>query len=144
MWKTPHKIGIKKYSERGEKKNHYSTKGCISFQEQWIKSQFISSDNDFIKFYVCFYVCSYLKSLLAVVPFAKSPALSPTLYKFSVLGSYPKSFGLRLQIVTLQEYFNTFHKEYFKNQHISLDLTEGVIEFGIRSFWKHRTRNWLV
>ena len=49
-----------------------------------------------------FYVCSFFKSLLAVNLFARSPALSPTLYKFIVLGSYPKSFGLGLQIVTLQ------------------------------------------
>ena len=43
--------------------------------------------------------------MLDVGPFAKSPALSPTLYKFIVLGSlgsYPRSFGLGLQIVTLQ------------------------------------------
>ena len=30
-------MGIGKYSEMGEKKNYYSTKGCISFQEQWFK-----------------------------------------------------------------------------------------------------------
>ena len=55
-----------------------------------------------------FYVCSYFKSLLAVVQFAKSLALSPTLYKFIVLGSlgsYPNSFELGLQIVTLQKQF---------------------------------------
>ena len=43
--------------------------------------------------------------MLAVNPFARSPAFSPTLYKFIVLvslGSYPRSFGLGLQIVTLQ------------------------------------------
>ena len=52
-----------------------------------------------------FCVCSSLKSLLSVNPFTRSPALSPTLYKFIVfgsLGSYPRSFGLGLQIVTLQ------------------------------------------
>ena len=52
------------------------------------------------------YVCLYFKSLLAVVQFAKNPAFSPTFYKFIVLGSlgsYPKSFGFGLQIVTLQE-----------------------------------------
>ena len=30
-------MGIKKHSEEGEKKNDVSTKGCISFQEQWFK-----------------------------------------------------------------------------------------------------------
>ena len=30
-------MGIEKHSEKGEKKNYYSTKGCISFQEQWFK-----------------------------------------------------------------------------------------------------------
>ena len=80
-------MGIRKHSERGEKKNYYSTKSCISFQEQWFKQQFISSDNYFIKFYMRFYVYLYFKSLLVVVPFAKSPALSPTLYKFIVFGS---------------------------------------------------------
>ena len=51
-----------------------------------------------------FFVYSSFKSLLTIGPFAKSPALSPTLYKFIVLGllgSYPKSFELGLQIVTL-------------------------------------------
>ena len=50
-------------------------------------------------------VCSSLKSLLSVNPLSRSPTLSPTLYKFIVLGplgSYPGSFGLELQIVTLQ------------------------------------------
>ena len=88
-------MGIEKHSEKREKRNYCSTKGGISFQKQWFKSQFISSDNDFIKFYVCFCACSYFKSLLAIIPFAKSPALSPTLYKFIVLGSlgsHPNSF----------------------------------------------------
>ena len=40
--------------------------------------------------------------MLAVGPFARSLALSSTLYKFIILGSYPRSFGLGLQIVTLQ------------------------------------------
>ena len=43
--------------------------------------------------------------MLAINPFAKSLALSPILYKFIVLGSlgsYPRSFRLGLQIVTLQ------------------------------------------
>ena len=43
--------------------------------------------------------------MIAVGPFARSLALSPTLYKFIVLGSlgsYPRSFGLGLKIVTLQ------------------------------------------
>ena len=43
--------------------------------------------------------------MLAVGPFVRSPALSPTLYKFIILdslGSYPRSFGLGLQIMTLQ------------------------------------------
>ena len=43
--------------------------------------------------------------MLVVGPFARSLALSPTLYKFIVLGSlgsYPRSFGLGLKIVTLQ------------------------------------------
>ena len=30
-------MGIEKHTERGEKKNYYSTKGCISFREQWFK-----------------------------------------------------------------------------------------------------------
>ena len=30
-------MGIGKHSERGEKKNYYSAKGGISFQEQWFK-----------------------------------------------------------------------------------------------------------
>ena len=33
----PKEGGIEKYRERKEKKNYYSTKGCISFQEQWFK-----------------------------------------------------------------------------------------------------------
>ena len=52
-----------------------------------------------------FCVCSSFKSLLSVNPFARSPALSPTLYKFIIfgsLGSYPRFFGLGLRIVTLQ------------------------------------------
>ena len=40
--------------------------------------------------------------MLVVGPFARSLALSPTLYKFIVLGSHPRFFGLGLQIVTLQ------------------------------------------
>ena len=42
--------------------------------------------------------------MLFINPFARSPTLSPILYKFIVLdplGSYPKSFGFGLQIVTL-------------------------------------------
>ena len=95
-------MGIGKYREKREKKNYCSTKTCISFHEWWFEQQFISSDNYFIKFYVCFYVCSYLKSLLAIIPFVKSLTLSSALYKFIVLGSYSKSFGFGLQIVTLQ------------------------------------------
>ena len=30
-------MGIKKHSEKGEKKNYCSTKGCINFREQWFK-----------------------------------------------------------------------------------------------------------
>ena len=30
-------MGIEKHSEKGEKKNSCSTKGCISLQEQWFK-----------------------------------------------------------------------------------------------------------
>ena len=30
-------MGIGKHSEMGEKKNYCSTKGCVSFQEQWFK-----------------------------------------------------------------------------------------------------------
>ena len=39
--------------------------------------------------------------MLFINPFARSPTLSPILYKFIVLGSYPRSFGLGLRIVTL-------------------------------------------
>ena len=94
-------MGIGKYREKKVKNNYCSTKTCISFHERWFEQQFIPSDNYFIKFYVYFYVCSYLKYLLAVVPFVKSLTLSHTLYKFIVLGSYPKSYRFKLQIVTL-------------------------------------------
>ena len=52
-----------------------------------------------------FLYCSSFKSLLSVNLFTRSPTLSPTLYKFIVLGSvgrYPRSFGLGLRIVILQ------------------------------------------
>ena len=52
---------------------------------------------------VFFCICSSFKSLFSVNPFARSPVLSPTLYKFIVLGSYPRSFGPGLRIVTLQK-----------------------------------------
>ena len=42
--------------------------------------------------------------MLFINSFARSPTLSPILYKFIVLGSlgsYPRSFGLGLRIVTL-------------------------------------------
>ena len=50
-------MGIGKYREKKVKKNYCSTKTYISFHERWFEQQFISSDNYFIKFYVCFYVC---------------------------------------------------------------------------------------
>ena len=81
----------------------------LAFRNSGLNNSSSPRTTIFIKFYVCFYVCSYFKFLLVVVPFAKSPALSPTLYKFIVfgsLGSYPNSFGLGLQIVTLQKNFN--------------------------------------
>ena len=102
------------------------TKHCTIFQKQWFEQQFISSDKHFIKICVWFYVCSHLKSLLTVVQFAKSSALSPTLYKFIVLGSlgsYPNSLGLGLKNVSLQEsnwpYYlqHTLHQHAWKEKH---------------------------
>ena len=66
-----------------------------------------SSPRTFISLnFICVFLCVFIfKSLLVVNPFARSLVLSPTLYKFIVLGSlgsYPRSFGLGLQIVTLQ------------------------------------------
>ena len=77
-------------------------------------------------------VCSSLKSLLSVNPLSRSPALSPTLYKFIVLGplgSYPGSFGFELQIVTLQYIYvcvcmcevQSFSNIYIYTKRLNLD-----------------------
>ena len=69
-----------------------------------------------------------MKYLLAVIPFAKSPALSPTLYKFIVLGSlglYSNHLGLRLEIVSLQYiyiYIYIYYKKIFLFIIIIIDL----------------------
>ena len=78
---------------------------------------------------VFFCVCSSFKSLLSVNPFVRSLSLSPTLYKFIVLGSlgsYPRSFGLGLRIVTLQTilkfFWHYFYWKYKKNYQQNLLL----------------------
>ena len=93
--------------EKGKRKRIIvALRVVLALRNNCSNNKFISLDIYFIKFYLCFfYVCSYFKSLLVIGPFARSPALSPTLYKFIVLGSlssHPRSFGLGLQIVTLQ------------------------------------------
>ena len=77
-------------------KNYCST----NFHKQRIQQQSISSDNDFLKFYIHFNICLPWRSLLAVIPFVKSLTFLPTLYKFIVLGSlglYPPRVGFGLK-----------------------------------------------
>ena len=95
-------MGIEKHSERKRKGITVALRVVLVFRNSGLNNSSSPWTTISSSFTGRFCVCSYFKSLLAVVSFAKSPTLLPILYKFIVLGSYPNSFDLGLQIVTLQ------------------------------------------
>ena len=102
IWRTPYRGGDRRERVK-EKRNSITV--AWTFRNSELNNSAsprttISSD------FISFCACSYPKSLLAVISFAKSPTLSPTLYKFIVLSSlglYSNNFGFGLKIVSLHK-----------------------------------------
>ena len=101
MWRTPHREGDRRKRVKEKRKSIIVAWIFRNSELNNSASPRTTISSDFISF--C--ACSYPKSLLAVISFTKGPALSPTLYKFIVLGSlglYSNNFGFGLKIVSLQ------------------------------------------
>ena len=101
IWRTPYRGGDRRKRVKEKRKSITVawTFRNIELNNSASPQTTISSD------FISFCACSYPRSLLAIISFVKGPTLSPTLYKFIVLGSlglYSNNFGFGLKIVSLQ------------------------------------------